>query len=244
MTVPGTEPTKIGRYEIEGLVGEGAMAQVYRARDPEIGRVVAIKVLKDELCVDEDYVNRFLREAKAAGGISHPNIVTVFDVGRLGNAPYITMEFLDEKSLADAIAEHEKLPVKRIVSMGIQLARALDLAHRRGIVHRDVKPGNILLMEKGEAVKITDFGIARLDRSEDLQKTHAGTVIGTPRYMSPEQAAGRPVDGRSDLFSLGVILYELLTGKKAFDSNNVATLMLQIMQKDPEPCRNFAPEVP
>jgi serine/threonine-protein kinase len=244
MAATETEPTKIGRYEIECLVGEGAMAKVYRARDPEIDRVVAVKVLKDEHCVDEDYVNRFLREAKAAGAISHPNIVTVFDVGRFGNAPYITMEFLDEKSLADALSEHEKLPIKRVVSIGIQLARALDLAHRRGIVHRDVKPGNILLMEKGEAVKITDFGIARLDRSEDLQKTHAGTVIGTPRYMSPEQAAGRAVDGRSDLFSLGVILYELLTGKKAFDSSNVATLMLQIMQKDPEPCRALAPDVP
>ena len=244
MAATGTEPTKIGRYEIECLVGEGAMAKVYRARDPEIDRVVAVKLLKDELCVDEDYVNRFLREAKAAGAISHPNIVTVFDVGRFGNAPYITMEFLDEKSLADALAEHEKLPIKRVVSIGIQLARALDLAHRRGIVHRDVKPGNILLMERGETVKITDFGIARLDRSEDLQKTHAGTVLGTPRYMSPEQAAGRAVDGRSDLFSLGVILYELLTGKKAFDSNNVATLLLQIMQKDPEPCRTLAPDVP
>jgi serine/threonine-protein kinase len=244
MAVTGTEPTKIGRYEIEGLVGEGAMANVYRARDPEIGRVVAVKVLKDELCVDEDYVSRFLCEAKAAGAISHPNIVTVFDVGRFGNAPYMTMEFLDEKSLADAIAEHEKLPIKRVVSIGVQLARALDLAHRRGIVHRDVKPGNILLMEKGETVKITDFGIARLDRSEDLQKTHAGAVLGTPRYMAPEQAAGQAVDGRSDLFSLGVILYELLTGKKAFDSNNVATLILQIMQKDPEPIRTIAPDVP
>jgi len=244
MAESGSEPTKIGRYEIEGLVGEGAMAKVYRARDPEIARVVAVKVLKDELCVDEAYVNRFLREAKAAGAISHPNIVTVFDVGRFGNAPYITMEFLDEKSLADAIAEHEKLPIKRVISIGIQMARALDLAHRRGIVHRDVKPGNILLMEKGETVKITDFGIARLDRSEDLNKTHAGTVLGTPRYMSPEQASGRAVDGRADLFSLGVILYELLTGKKTFDSNNAATLMLQIMQKDPEPIRNIVPDVP
>ena len=244
MASPGSQPTRIGRYEVEGVVGEGAMAQVYRARDPEIDRVVAIKVLKDELCVDEDYVNRFLREAKAAGGISHPNIVTVFDVGRLGNAPYITMEFLDEKSLADAIAAHEKLPLKRIVSIGIQLARALDIAHRRGIVHRDVKPGNILLMEKGETVKITDFGIAHLERAEDLQKTHAGTVLGTPRYMAPEQATGRAVDGRADLFSLGVILYELLTGKKAFDSDNVATLMLQIMQKDPEPIRTLVPDVP
>jgi serine/threonine protein kinase/HAMP domain-containing protein len=237
-------PEKIGRYEIESLVGEGAMARVYRARDPDIARIVAVKVLKDELCVDEDYVNRFLRESKAAGAISHPNIVTVYDVGRFGNAPYITMEFLDEKSLADALEAHEKLPIKRVISIGIQMARALDLAHRRGIVHRDVKPGNILLMEKGETVKITDFGIARLDRSEDLNQTSAGMVLGTPRYMSPEQAAGKSVDGRADLFSLGVILYELLTGKKTFDSNNIATLMLQIMQKEPEPIRNLTADVP
>ena len=235
---------KIGRYEVGDLVGEGAMARVYRARDPEIDRTVAIKLLKEELCVDKEYVNRFLREGKAAGAISHPNIVTIFDVGRLGETPYITMEFLDEKSLADVLTENTKMTVKQVISIGIQLARALDHAHRRGIVHRDVKPGNILLMEKGQTVKITDFGIARLDSSDDLQKTHAGTVLGTPRYMSPEQAAGLAVDGRSDLFSLGVILYELLTGKKAFDSNNVATLVFQIMHKDPTPIRTISPEVP
>ncbi len=235
---------KIGRYEVGDLVGEGAMARVYRARDPEIDRIVAIKLLKEELCVDKEYVNRFLRESKAAGAISHPNIVTIFDVGRLGDTPYITMEFLDEKSLADVLTENAKLTVKQVISIGIQLARALDHAHRRGIVHRDVKPGNILLMEKGQTVKITDFGIARLDSSDDLQKTNAGTILGTPRYMSPEQAAGLAVDGRSDLFSLGVILYELLTGKKAFDSNNVATLVFQIMHKDPTPIRTLSPDVP
>jgi serine/threonine-protein kinase len=244
MAVANSAPDKIGRYVVEELVGEGAMAKVYRARDPEIGRTVAVKLLKEELCVDEEYVNRFLREAKAAGAISHPNIVTIYDVGRAGASPYITMEFLDEKSLAELFAEGTKLPIKHVISIAIQLARALDHAHRRGIVHRDVKPGNILLMEKGQTVKITDFGIARLDRSDDLQKTHAGTVLGTPRYMSPEQAAGQTVDGRSDLFSLGVILYEMVTGKKAFDSNNVATLILQIMQKEPVPIRELAPEVP
>ena len=244
MAALNSAPDRIGRYVVEELVGEGAMAKVYRARDPEIGRTVAIKVLKDELCVDEEYVTRFLREAKAAGAISHPNIVTIYDVGRTGSTPYIPMEFLDEKSLAEMFSEGTKLPAKQVISIAIQLARALDHAHRRGIVHRDVKPGNILLMEKGQTVKITDFGIARLDRSDDLQKTHAGTVLGTPRYMSPEQAAGQTVDGRSDLFSLGVILYEMVTGKKAFDSNNVATLILQIMQKDPVPIRTLAPEVP
>jgi len=236
--------SKIGRYEVAELVGEGAMARVYRARDPDIDRTVAIKLLKDDLCVDKEYVNRFLREARAAGAISHPNIVTIYDVGRHGDTPYITMEFMDEKSLGDVLSENAKMSVKQVLALGIQLARALDHAHRRGIVHRDVKPDNILMMGGGQTVKITDFGIARLDSADDLQKTNAGTVLGTPRYMSPEQAAGLSVDGRSDLFSLGAILYELLTGKKAFDSNNVATLIFQIMHKDPPPIRNLVPEVP
>jgi len=236
--------SKIGRYEVAELVGEGAMARVYRARDPDIDRTVAIKLLKDDLCVDKEYVNRFLREARAAGAISHPNIVTIYDVGRHGDTPYITMEFMDEKSLGDVLSENAKMSVKQMLALGIQLARALDHAHRRGIVHRDVKPDNILMMGGGQTVKITDFGIARLDSADDLQKTNAGTVLGTPRYMSPEQAAGLSVDGRSDLFSLGAILYELLTGKKAFDSNNVATLIFQIMHKDPPPIRNLVPEVP
>ena len=236
--------SKIGRYEVAELVGEGAMARVYRARDPDIDRTVAIKLLKDDLCVDKEYVNRFLREARAAGAISHPNIVTIYDVGRHGDTPYITMEFMDEKSLGDVLSENAKMSVRQVLTLGIQLARALDHAHRRGIVHRDVKPDNILMMGGGQTVKITDFGIARLDSADDLQKTNAGTVLGTPRYMSPEQAAGLSVDGRSDLFSLGAILYELLTGKKAFDSNNVATLIFQIMHKDPPPIRNLVPEAP
>ena len=236
--------SKIGRYEVAELVGEGAMARVYRARDPDIDRTVAIKLLKDDLCVDTEYVNRFLREARAAGAISHPNIVTIYDVGRHGDTPYITMEFMDEKSLGDVLSENAKMSVRQVLTLGIQLARALDHAHRRGIVHRDVKPDNILMMGGGQTVKITDFGIARLDSADDLQKTNAGTVLGTPRYMSPEQAAGLSVDGRSDLFSLGAILYELLTGKKAFDSNNVATLIFQIMHKEPPPIRNLVPEVP
>src|SRR5580693_7681459 len=139
---------KIGRYEVQGLIGEGEMARVYRARDPKINRTVAIKILKEEH-VDEEYLTRFLREAKAAGAISHPNIVTVYDVGRVKNRSFITMEFLDEKSLADVLAQEHILPIKHIVSIGIQLARALDHAHAKGIVHRDIKPGNILLMDEG-----------------------------------------------------------------------------------------------
>ena len=234
---------KIGRYEVQGLIGEGEMARVYRARDPKINRTVAIKILKEEH-VDEEYLTRFLREAKAAGAISHPNIVTVYDVGRVKNRSFITMEFLDEKSLADVLAQEHTLPIKHIVSIGIQLARALDHAHAKGIVHRDIKPGNILLMDEGRTAKITDFGIARLDNSGDLQKTHVGKVLGTPRYMSPEQATGLTVDGRSDLFSLGLVLYELLTGKNAFESNNIATLVMQICREDPTPIKVIAPDVP
>ena len=233
---------RIGRYEVECLVGEGASARVYRARDPQIGRTVAIKVLKHRAGVDQEYLDRFQREAQSAGTLSHPNIVTIYDVGRIDDAPYITMEFLDEKSLEDLLASDVRLPMTRVLSMAIQLARALDYAHRHGVIHRDVKPGNILLI--GETVKLTDFGIARSEHGEDAQRTHAGTVLGTPRYMSPEQVAGYDVDGRSDLFSLGAVLYEVLTGRKAFDNDNVARLMLQIMQQNPMPIATIAPDAP
>jgi serine/threonine-protein kinase len=239
-----TETKSIGRYLVDGLIGEGAMAEVYKAYDPEIDRTVAIKVLKDALCVDEEYMNRFLREARAAGAISHPNIVTIFDVGRVGRKPYITMEFLEEQTLQDLLARNEKLPLKRIVSIGIQLAQALDYAHRLGIIHRDIKPANILFMRGSDTIKVADFGIARRDGADDMGKTHAGTVLGTPRYMSPEQAMGDKLDGRSDLFSVGVILYELFTGTKAFNASTMTSLLLQITQQDPEPIRKAAPDLP
>jgi serine/threonine protein kinase/HAMP domain-containing protein len=237
-------PTRIGRYEIEELVGEGATAVVYRAHDPAIGRTVAVKLLKTEHGIDEDYLTRFQREAQSAGAISHPNIVTIYDVGRVDGTPYITMEFLNEKTLADVIASGERLSHKRILSIGIQLALALDHAHSRGVIHRDIKPDNVLVLNNGENVKLTDFGIARLEGVDDAQRTHVGTVLGTPRYMSPEQALGRGGDGRSDLFSLGAILYELLTGRRAFDSNNLAMLMLQIVQQDPPPLTEPTAGVP
>ena len=235
---------RIGRYEIECLAGEGATAMVYRARDPDIGRTVAIKVLKKEAAVDQDYLSRFQREAQSAGTISHPHIVTIFDVGKVEDAPYITMEYLDERSLKDLLACGTKLPLKDVLKIGIQLASALDYAHQRGVIHRDVKPANILLIKNGETVKLTDFGIARVQGGDALQQTEVGMVMGTPQYMSPEQVAGNIVDGRSDLFSLGAILYELLTGQKAFDNDNVARLMLQIMQQEPTPIAQLGPEIP
>ena len=244
MSEEAAEIGKFGRYVVVDQVGEGAMAKVYRAHDPEIDRYVAIKVLKDELCVDREYVDRFLREAKAAGTINHPNIVTIFDVGRVEEKPYITMEFLDEQTLEDVLDDSGKMPLKRLLRIGIQLANALDYAHKQGVVHRDIKPANILFMQDSDTIKVADFGIARVSKSEEVQKTQAGTVVGTPRYMSPEQAMGNPLDGRSDLFSLGVILYEISTGKKAFDSGTMTTLLLQITQEDPEPIKKVAPDLP
>jgi serine/threonine-protein kinase len=228
-------PSRIGRYEIEQVVGEGAAAVVYRAHDPAIGRTVAVKVLKSEHGVDEDYLARFQREAQSAGLISHPNIVTIYDAGRVDGRPFITMEFLDEKSLAEIMADGAELPLKRILSIGMQLASALDHAHAHGIVHRDIKPENILVLKGGETVKLADFGIASLQRSDDVERIHTGTILGTPRYMSPEQATSRATDGRSDLFSLGAILYELLSGRRAFDGDTLALLILQIVQQDPPP---------
>ena len=231
-------PSRIGRYEVEALIGEGATAFIYRGLDPAIGRTVAIKLLKSGPDVNEEYLARFQREAQSAGAISHPNIVTIYDAGRHGHTSFITMEYLDEKSLAD-VSAGETLSIKQIIAIGIQLALALDHAHAKGIVHRDIKPENVLLLKDKQTVKLTDFGIARLKHEDNLLHTHAGAVLGTPRYMSPEQALGRETDGRSDLFSLGAILYELLGGRKAFDSSNLAALMLQIVQENPTPLRSL-----
>ncbi|MBC3766665.1 protein kinase domain-containing protein [Neptunicella marina] len=234
----------IGRYEIKELIGEGAMASVYRAYDPEIDRSVAFKILKDDHCVDEEYLSRFMREAKAAGALSHSNIVTVFDVGKIEKSPYIMMELLEGKDLGETLNEKHKLSVTETLIIGIQLAKSLDYAHKMGIVHRDIKPDNIIVLPDGETIKVADFGIARISEAEEAQKTQVGSVLGTPRYMSPEQALGEEADGRSDLFSVGAIMYEMLTGKKAFDASNIGTLMTQITQKQPAPIQDFCPNIP
>lgn len=234
----------IGRYEIQEKIGEGAMAKVYRAYDPDINRSVAFKVLKSDFCVDEEYLSRFLREAKAAGALSHSNIVTVFDVGKIDSSPYIMMELLEGKDLAEVLKERTKLPISDVLVIALQLAKALHYAHNAGIVHRDIKPDNIIVLPDGESIKVADFGIARMDQQSEMQKTQVGSVLGTPRYMSPEQALGSSADGRSDLFAVGVIMYEMLTGKKAFDGENIGTLMTQITQKQPTPIGTLCPEVP
>lgn len=234
---------KIGRYEIKEVLGEGAMAVVYRAYDPEINRSVACKVLKESLCVDDEYTSRFLRESKAAGALSHPSIVTIYDVGKVQGVPYIMMELIEGKDLGEALKEHQKFSQKDTLKIALRLAKALDYAHAANVVHRDIKPDNIILMSDNETVKVADFGIARVGESDETQQTQVGTLLGTPRYMSPEQALGETIDGRSDLFSVGAIMYEMLTGQKAFDADNMSSLMMQIAQKQPPPLKTIAPEV-
>ena len=229
----------VGRYVIERRIGEGAMADVYRAHDPSIGRVLAIKVLKPEFRQDLSLVGRFLREAKAAGALSHPNIVTIYDVGEADGFPYIAMEILDGTPLDELLRESGRMPFKAVATIGGQLAEALAYAHGLGVIHRDIKPSNIMLCDNGRTAKILDFGIARMGeadrgRADAAARTQFGQVLGTPRYMSPEQAFGLELDHRSDLFSLGVVLYELLTGQTAFAGTSIATLALQITQRKPE----------
>lgn len=234
----------LGRYEIQELIGEGGMAHVYRAYDPGIHRAVALKVLKAEHCGDKEHNIRFLREGKAAGALTHPNIVTVYDVGSFEGAPYIMMELLEGEPLGDILQQGQRLSVKVILRIAIQLAKAMDYAHSRGVVHRDLKPDNIILGADGESVKVTDFGIARMEESAGKETTQVGMMLGTPRYMSPEQASGTAVDGRSDLFAVGVILYEMLTGHKAFDAESLPTLIMQIVQKNPVSIRQLNTKTP
>ncbi|HJS31847.1 MAG TPA: protein kinase [Alphaproteobacteria bacterium] len=234
----------IGRYKVLSLIGEGAMAEVYKAYDPRIDRTVALKILKRERCLDKEYVDRFLREAKAAGALSHPNIVTVYDVGQIEERPYIMMELLEGQTLETALTQQSRFPLPKIISIALQLAEALDYAHGRGVVHRDIKPSNIILLPDRDRVKIADFGIARMAETEIAQQTQMGMVLGTPRYMSPEQVRGQQVDGRSDLFSVGVVIYQLLAGDLPFPGKTLTTLLMEIAEKDPVPLAKLAPDVP
>jgi eukaryotic-like serine/threonine-protein kinase len=238
---------RFGRYEILAELGRGAMGIVYRARDPKINRVVAVKTIslagqppEEEL----EYRERFFREAEAAGRLSHPGIVTVFDVGEEPetHAPYIVMEFVAGQSLDKLLLSRDdhKVPPEVALQITLELAEALDCAHGQGVVHRDLKPANILVAEDGH-VKIADFGVAKLNLASH---TTGGSLLGTPAYMSPEQLGGEAVDGRSDLFSLGVVLYTILTGYRPFQGNSVLTVAFKVVNRAPVPATVLDVELP
>jgi serine/threonine-protein kinase len=232
---------KVGRYKILGELGRGAMGVVYRAQDPALDRVVALKtiLLNEDSGARRDYQKRFSLEARAAGKLTHPNIVTTYDFGEEGDLAYLAMELLEGTELRERMNDGA-LAVAEAVGIAIQVADGLGFAHERGVVHRDIKPANIMLLERGD-VKIMDFGIARM-RSAD-QMTSTGIVVGTPRFMSPEQVSGQPVDQRSDLFSLGVVFYEMLTGVAPFSGDDTPQIAHRITRLEPEPPSHKNPEV-
>jgi eukaryotic-like serine/threonine-protein kinase len=230
------EVSKLGRYVIQSELGRGAMGVVYKANDTVLERTVAVKTVNMALEREgaEKYEARFYQEARAAGGLNHPSIVTVYDVGKEDNVAYMAMEFIEGVELRSLIGEGRVLPVTQAVSIAAQVAEGLGYAHEHGVVHRDIKPANIMVLAEGP-VKITDFGIARMRAATD-ELTQTGMMLGSPKYMSPEQVIGKRADHRSDIFSLGVILYEMLTGGGPFNGENVTALMYQIV--------NFAPPAP
>ncbi len=235
--------TKTGRYQIVGELGRGSMGVVYQGYDPVIGRTVAIKTMLTEGATPQEfqeYKTRFQREAMAAGILAHPNIITVYDFGEDNGVLYLAMEFLEGKSLEKHIQEQTVLPIETILPIYDQVCGALDHAHRNKIVHRDIKPANIMILSNG-LVKVTDFGIAKMMA---MGMTQAGQILGTPNYMSPEQVKGRQIDGRSDIFSLGVILYELVTGEKPFGGQNITTVIYKIINENPIPPRELDASIP
>ena len=239
---------KIGRYEIVEEKGRGAMGAVYLARDPAMDRIVALKTIHSLALSGpqgQEYRERFYGEARAAGRLAHPGIVPVFDVGEQDGLPYLVMEYIEGQTLADAAKSGQRLTLERVCEIGQQIAEALGYAHKHGVVHRDIKPANILLTSKEkygiERPKITDFGVAKLAAS---QLTTTGQLLGTPAFMPPEQFTGSVIDGRSDLFSFGVILYWLATGDQAFPGDTVTAVSYKVVHTEPVPPRKLNPAVP
>jgi serine/threonine protein kinase len=238
------QPRRIGRYEVLAELGRGAMGVVYRARDPQIDRAVALKTLRPDLGLPADAFaelkKRFYQEATAAGRLSHPNIVAVHDVLDVEGVPYIVMECLEGRTLADLIAAEGRLDPPRAIRLFVQVCDALDYAHARGVVHRDIKPGNIVVTP-GDVAKVTDFGIARVSGST---VTQTGAVLGTPAYMAPEQLRGQVPDGRSDLFAVAVSLYETLAGVNPFQADELAAVLYRVVHEAPAPLAGQNPRVP
>ena len=235
---------KIGKYKIIGELGKGAMGIVYKGVDPDINREVAIKLIRFDMVSEdaekEDAARRFIREAQSAGNLEHPNIVTIYEVGREDNQTFIVMQCVDGESLKQAISAGKKFSPVEVVDLMTCLCDALELAHQNKIVHRDIKPGNILLDKQGRPY-LVDFGVARMEMST---MTQSGTIVGTPSYMSPEQIQGIRVDARADIFSLGVIIYEMLTGKRPFEGDHITTIVYKIMNEEPTNIREMKRDLP
>ena len=234
--------TRIGRYEVVSTLGQGAMGTVYKAVDPLIERPIAIKTINLNLSKEEraEFEERFYREAKSAGRLSHANIVTIYDVGETDDIAYIAMEYLEGESLREMLDSGVVLPVEMISRIVARVASALNYAHENHVVHRDIKPANIMIMLNRD-VKIMDFGIAQIPTGS---RTQLGTVLGSPKYMAPEQVAGQSTDGRTDIFALGGVLYEMLTGVTPFNGDNLSAIMYKILNEEPAPPSTLNPRVP
>ena len=243
-----TQPRLLGgRYELDGIVGRGGMAEVYRARDIRLDRIVAVKTLREDLARDQTFQARFRREAQSAASLNNPSIVAVYDTGEDdtggSHIPYIVMEYVDGRTLRDLLREDRRLLPERALEITDGVLRALEYSHRSGIVHRDIKPGNVMLTRSGQ-VKVMDFGIARAVSDTQATMTQTAQVIGTAQYLSPEQARGERVDARSDLYSTGCLLYELLTGRPPFLGDSPVAIAYQHVRENPIPPSRVDPEVP
>src|SRR3954454_18186747 len=247
-------PDKVSHYRILEKLGAGGMGEVYLAEDLKLGRKVAIKVLSEEFTTNRDRLHRFEQEASAASNLNHPNILTIHEVGTDDGRHYIATEYIDGVTLRRKMATAQ-LQIPEILDIAVQVASALEEAHAAGIVHRDIKPDNIMVRRNGY-VKVLDFGLAKLTETVDrspadgeaatrvLVQTDAGIVMGTSHYMSPEQARGKPVDARSDIWSLGVVIYEMIAGRTPFEGETSTDVIVAITQQEPPPLARFAPNVP
>jgi beta-lactam-binding protein with PASTA domain/predicted Ser/Thr protein kinase len=229
-----------GRYRVLGRLGVGGMATVYLAEDSSLGRKVALKVMAERYAEDGEFVERFRREAQAAARLNHPNIIAVYDRGEADGRPYIAMEYLQGRTLKQIIQKEGPLPPERAVAIAMQILAGLRYAHEHGVVHRDVKPHNVLVGDDGR-IKVTDFGIAH---AGDPQMTEVGSIVGTAQYLSPEQARGRSVGPQTDIYSLGVVLYEMLAGRVPFEGDSSVAIAMQHVSDEPPPLRSLAPDVP
>ena len=245
---------RLSHYEIEKLLGVGGMGEVYLAHDTKLARKVAIKILKQSLEANRSNISRFIQEAKAASALNHSNILVIHEIDEYESRHFIVSEYIDGQTLRTALKESER-PIREILDISIQIAAALDAAHEKNIVHRDIKPENVILRPDG-LVKVLDFGLAKLIEQKDRSlvgfenetarqnQTEKGLIVGTVNYLSPEQAKGEPVDQRTDIFSLGVVLYELITGKTPFAGDSIADNFANLINKDPQPLSRFAANVP